>query len=178
MENVRTKIAAVALGTTLALGAGVGITQAAEAQADRMQQREERLQAKIDEGVITQERADEIRERMAARAEQRELRQSQRAERAEELATTLGITPDELTSQLRAGTSLADLADSAGVDVDTLIDQIEERATDRINQAVTDGRIDQERADAKLETLRDDITARVNGERPEGRRGFRHRGGN
>lgn len=178
MENVRTKIAAVALATTLALGAGISHSPLADAQSDRMQQREERLQAKVDEGVISQERADAIRERMAERAERREARQTARAERAEELAATLGITADELLSQLQAGTSLADIAQAAGVEVDTLIDQIEARATARINEAVTDGRIDQARADTKLETLRDDITARVNGERPEGRRGFRHRGGN
>lgn len=182
MENMRTKLGALALAASVALGVGIVATAPADAQTgptetqeDRMQQRDERLQSKVDEGVITQERADEIRARMADRAAQRETRQADRAERAEELADTLGTTADELKAELRAGTSLAEVAQGAGVDIDTLIDQIEEQATDRINQAVADGRIDQARADEKLETLRDDITARVNGERPEGRPGHRHR---
>ena len=181
MHNLRTKLAAVALGTGLALGAGVALGPAADAQTDQTQQREERLQAKVDEGLITQERADAIRERVAQRAERREARQADRAEFAGELAETLGITVDELTSQLRAGLSLADVAEAAGISTDVLIDQIEAHRTERIAAAVADGLIDQERADEKLETLRDDITDRVNGERPEraeGRRGFRHRGGN
>jgi len=178
MENVRTKIAAVALGTTLALAGGVAVSQAADAQGDRMQQREERLQAKVDEGTLTQERADEIRDRMAERAERRDMRQADRAELTEDLAALLGTSSDDLIAELRAGTSLAAVAETAGVDVEVLIDQIEEHQTARLEQAVADGHIDQARADEKLETLRDDITDRVNGERPEGRRGFRHRGGN
>ena len=184
MENMRIKFGAVALATSVALGVGISAATPADAQTDpvetqdradmrtdRMQQREERLQAKVDEGVITQERADEIRARVAERAAQHEARQVDRAERAEELAATLGITVDELKTELRAGTSLADVAVEAGIDVDVLIDQIETQMTDRINQAVTDGRLDEALADQRLETLRDNITARVNGERPEGRQG-------
>lgn len=178
MENIRTKLGALALATSVAFGAAITLslpadaqTESVQTQADRMQQWEERLQSKVDSGNITQERADEIRERMANRAAQREARQQNRGERAEELGAILGTTAEDLIADLRAGTSVADLAEAAGVDIDVIIDQIEAQQTANIDQAVTDGRIDQARADEKLETLRDQITARINGERPESRPG-------
>lgn len=181
---MRTRLAGVVLTVAVASGGAVALAQDVDAQpvdADRTQQREERLQNLIDEGVITPERADEIRERMAERAAHRAERRAARSERLTELADTLGTTAEDLRADLRAGASLAELATAAGVDVDTVIDQIEARITDRIEQAVTDGRIDQAAADQRLDGLRERITDRVNGERPgrgEGRRGFGrgHRG--
>ncbi len=85
MENMRTKLGALALATSVAFGAGLTLsppadaqTDSVETQADRMQQREERLQSKVDSGRITQERADEIRARMADRAAQRSAAQDDR----------------------------------------------------------------------------------------------------
>ncbi len=173
MNNLRTKLAAVALGTTVAFGGGLAISQAVDAQPDP-EAREERLQMKVDEGLITQERADEIRTHMAERAARHEERRAARSDRLDDLAATLGTTADELKAELRAGTSLADIAAAAGIDINTIIDQIETQMTDRINQALADGVIDQDQADTKLEGLRDRITERVNGERPEGRRGLGH----
>ena len=175
MKTMRTKVAAFALATAVAVGGGVAFTQSADAQVDQSA-REERLQELVDEGVITEERADEIRARMAERAAAREERRANRTERLEELAATLGTTADELRADLRAGASLAEIATAAGVDIEVIIDQIEAQMTDRINQAVLDGRIDADQAATKLESLTERVTDRVNGERPEGRRGFGPRG--
>jgi len=171
---MRTKIAGFALATAVVFGAGIGLSQSADAQTDRMQQREERLEELVDEGVITEERADEIRARIAERMAIREERQAARTAHLEDLAATLETTPDELKADLRAGASLADLAGAAGVDVGTIIDQIEAQQAARINEALTNGTIDQVQADERLESLRDRITDRVNGERPERERGVGH----
>ena len=79
----------------------------------------------------------------------------------EAAAKLLGMTADELSTQLWGGRTLADLADKAGVDLQTLRDAVEaanqaamEAAMrDSINQALKDGYITQEQADWLLEGL-------------------------
>ena len=183
MEHMKTKLGAIALSTSVVFGAGITLslpveaqTASAQPQLDRMQQREERLQSKVDSGSIPQERADKIRKRMANRGAQREAHQADRSQIAQDLATTLGTTADNLIADLRAGTSLANLAEVAGVDINVIIDQIEVQQTTRIDQAVANGRIAQAHADENLKTLRDQITTRLNGERPEGRHSFGQHG--
>ena len=89
------------------------------------------------------------------------------------------MTVDELKTELKSGSSLADIAAAAGVDVDTIIDQLMAPRLERLAEAVAEGRIDQAEADERAAAIRERITARVNGERPEGGRGFGHgdRGG-
>ena len=67
---MKTKLGAIALSTSVVFGAGITLslpveaqTESAQPQLDRMQQREERLQSKVDSGSIPQERADKIRKR-------------------------------------------------------------------------------------------------------------------
>lgn len=75
----------------------------------------------------------------------------------EAAAGVLGITSDELTTQLRAGESLADQADKAGVDVADVLAAIDtacvQAQRDAIEQAVTDGTLTREKADWLLEGL-------------------------
>ncbi len=72
-------------------------------------------------------------------------------------ADMLGLTVEELETQLRAGESLADLADEAGVEVEDLLAAMDEAATEAaraaIEQAVTDGDLTREHADWLLEGL-------------------------
>lgn len=72
-------------------------------------------------------------------------------------ADALGLTVEELQTQFRAGESLADLADEAGVeaaDVLAAIDAACAQATrEAIEQAVTDGDLTREHADWLLEGL-------------------------
>ncbi len=73
----------------------------------------------------------------------------------------LGMTADELSTQLWGGSTLADLADKAGVDLQTLRDAVEaanqaamEAAVrDAIAQALQDGYITQGQADWLLQGL-------------------------
>lgn len=75
----------------------------------------------------------------------------------EAAAEALGMTTDELSNQLWAGKSLADLAEEAGVDLQTLRDAVEaaqvEASRAAIEQAVEDGDLTRDHADWLLEGL-------------------------
>ena len=75
----------------------------------------------------------------------------------EAAAQALGMTVDELTTRLRAGDSLADLATEAGVDVQDVRDAMqaanETAVREAIEQAVTDGDLTRAHADWLLEGL-------------------------
>jgi hypothetical protein len=75
----------------------------------------------------------------------------------EAAAEALGMTADELSTQLWGGNSLADLADEAGVDLQAVQDAVnaalEQAQRDAIEQAVTDGTLTREHADWLLDGL-------------------------
>lgn len=75
----------------------------------------------------------------------------------EAAAEVLGMTVDELETQLWGGRSMADLADEAGVELKDLRDAVEDARLDlvreRIEQAVEDGKLSREKADWLLEGL-------------------------
>lgn len=75
----------------------------------------------------------------------------------EAAAKVLGMTTDELSSALQDGKTLQDLADAAGVDIEDVHAAIqavhETELRDRIQQAVDDGTMTQEKADWLLEGL-------------------------
>ncbi len=79
----------------------------------------------------------------------------------EAAAELLGMTADELSTQLWGGRTLADLADRAGVDLQDVRDAVDEACQaaketairDAIEQALENGYITQEQADWLLEGL-------------------------
>lgn len=75
----------------------------------------------------------------------------------EAAAKVLGMTADELSTQLWGGRTLAELADKAGVDLQAVRDAVEaarEAAIkDAIEQAVADGYLTQEQADWLLKGM-------------------------
>ena len=73
-----------------------------------------------------------------------------RGERLDAAATALGMTADELRTELQAGKTIAEVATAQGVDLDTVIDALVAEAT---------------------ENIRERVTAFVNGEAPAGGRG-------
>jgi len=72
-------------------------------------------------------------------------------------ADALGMTADELSTELKSGKTLQELADAAGVDLQVVQDAIKaahaEETRQRIEQGVSDGTISQEKADWLLEGL-------------------------
>jgi len=81
------------------------------------------------------------------------------------VAEFLEMDRQELGGAVWGGASIADLA---GDRVDELVADLVARATERIEQAVTDGRLDRDRADEILARVEERITARLNGGQPTG----------
>jgi len=105
------------------------------------------------------------RERFEERRAEREAR---RAERRAEVAELLGVSIEDLQAAHEAGQSIADVAAAQGVDVQIVIDALVADAQARLDEKVADGTIAADRAAEISETLVERVTARVNGERPEG----------
>lgn len=99
-------------------------------------------------------------------------------EAKQKLAGFLGITTDELRTELRAdGATLATVAEAHGKSRDELKTFIREDAEARLTQAVTDAGLTQERADAVLARLDEHLDTMIDHGLPGGP-GFRHfRGG-
>ena len=81
------------------------------------------------------------------------------------VAEFLEMDRQELGEAVRGGASIAELA---GDRVDGLVADLVARATERIEQAVADGRLDPERADGILARVEERITVRLHEERPTG----------
>lgn len=102
------------------------------------------------------------------------------------VATTLGITADEVRTALQGGQSLADLAVSKGKTADDVINAIVAEATTQITAKVTSGDLTQAQADKLLAEVKTRTTEFVNNTAPAGGPGFGgpnfggpgHRGGN
>ena len=77
-------------------------------------------------------------------------------------AEALGISVDDLYAALRDGKSIADVAQERGVDVQTVIDAMVADATQHIDQAVADGRLDAGDADTIKAGLPDRMSELAN----------------
>jgi hypothetical protein len=66
-------------------------------------------------------------------------------------AEALGLTPEELFTELHSGKSLAEVAEAQGVDMETLQDAMQAARVEAIQQAVEDGTLTQEQAERMLE---------------------------
>ena len=77
-------------------------------------------------------------------------------------ATALGLTTEELRTELRAGKSLATIAGEQGVEVGKVVSALVADAKARLAQAVTDGTLTQAEADEKAADLEARITDLVN----------------
>jgi hypothetical protein len=80
----------------------------------------------------------------------------------EAAASFLGLTEAELRAQLEDGKSLADVAEAEGKSVDGLVDALTAAATERLEQAVEDGRLTEAQKEDLLDGLQERITALVN----------------
>jgi hypothetical protein len=74
------------------------------------------------------------------------------------VAHALGITTDELRSDLRNGQSIADIAKAKNVDLGTIVDALVKDAQSKLDQAVKDEKLSQEQADHIAANLKQRIT--------------------
>jgi hypothetical protein len=89
-------------------------------------------------------------------------------EHLDAVAAALGMTSEEVKTEMRAGKSLADIATIKGIKVQTVVDAIVVNMTAKLAEKVTDGTLTQTQADAMATKLTDRVTAMVNGERQHG----------
>lgn len=93
-------------------------------------------------------------------------------------ATALGITADELRTELQAGSSIAQVAEAKGVSIDTVKAALKADLESRLAQAVTDGKITQAQADERLGDADTHVQAEVDQVGlPAGKGGHGGRGG-
>jgi polyhydroxyalkanoate synthesis regulator phasin len=156
--------------------------------------RQQVLDDAVSEGVLTQDQADQMRERMAEgfgpgmkggyfgpRGDMfgRGFGHGGFMGGAENsllsvAADKLGMTVDELVTELQAGKSIADVAGEKGIDVQTITDAYLAQLEESLNQAVTDGKLTQERADSMLDMAKEHITDQLDNAWPDcGPGGFR-----
>jgi hypothetical protein len=145
------------------------------------------LKPLVDDGTITQDQADKV---VAAIVAARPAGGPDGGHRGfgggprgligqglDVVATTLGITNDEVVTALKDGQTLAELAVANGKTAQDVIDAIVAEATTRINTAVTDGKITQAQADERLADVTTFTTDFVNNGGPAfGGPGFGGRG--
>jgi hypothetical protein len=135
---------------------------------DRTTRIREMLDDLVADGTISSEQADAVAGHLAENAPQRGDRDGRRGKGhrggGAAVAEVIGIDVETLRTELKAGSSLADIATANGVDPQTVVDALVAKATERIDAAVDTGKIDQAKADEKLAELDEKITARVNGE--------------
>ena len=91
------------------------------------------------------------------------------------LAKSLGISTKDLMTDLGKGQSIADIAKSKNVDINTIIDSLVADATSKINSAVSAKHLSSAQATKIEANLKDEITKLVNGSFKFG--GFGGKGG-
>jgi len=147
-----------------ALGATDGAGTSASSAVERIT---EALSGLVDDGSITQEQADEVAGTLSEAGLGHGGPHGGGGRGLEVAATALGMTEDELRTALEVdGTTLADVAEDQGVAVDDLVAALVQAQEERIAQAVEDGRLSQEEADAKLADVEERVTERVNSDAP------------
>jgi predicted DNA-binding protein YlxM (UPF0122 family) len=130
---------------------------------------EERLQQAVADGQLTQEQADQMLERMAEHEGDclldagspfgmrhgRGMGMGWRDHGAvlDTAAEVLGMTPEDLQTELQTGKSLAEIAEAQNVDPQAVCDAIHAQAEEMVQQAVADGHLTQEQADSILERM-------------------------
>jgi hypothetical protein len=83
-------------------------------------------------------------------------------------AKALGMDEAALKTELQAGKTIADVAKAKSIDLSVVSNALLEAEKTRLAQAVTDGKLTQAEADAKLATAQTRITDMLNGKLPVG----------
>lgn len=143
-----------------------------------------RVDAAVDDGRLSQEQGDELKERIDSGDSPlvfgglgvRGFGHFGHFADLDGAASYLGLTEAELRAELEDGKSLADVAKAEGKSVDGLVQKLVGSASERLDQAVEDGRLTRARADEIKQDLKPRTTDLVN-RAPGAARGFGRPGG-
>jgi len=149
-------------------------TDTAETEGDERPTRGDRfrevLAPLIADGTITQAQADAVVEAFAAARPEggrgpagHHGHRGPRGPKLDVVAEVLGVTVEELRTQLRSGSTIAEIA---GDQTQAVIDALVAEATAHIEERVAEGEMTREAADEKLAGLVERITEKVNTGRP------------
>jgi hypothetical protein len=134
-----------------------------DARSSVVERIKDALSGLVGDGSITQEQADEVASTLSEAGLGGRGGHHGRGLDLATAAEALGMSEDDLHTVLEAdGATLAQVAEDQGVPVDTVVQALVTAEQERIAQAVTDGRITQERADERLADLEQRVTDRVN----------------
>lgn len=143
--------------------------------SDRTEKLREILQSLVDDGTISADQADSVATHLAEQAPTRGDRDGRRGGGkgfpgrgvgSDAVVEVLGVDAETLRDELRAGSSIADVAEANGVDVQAVIDVMVTQASERLAAAVENERLTDDEAAEKLADLTERITDIVNGEGP------------
>ncbi len=106
----------------------------------------------VTDGTITQDQADKVASTLAESMPMGGGGKHMRGAgpQLDAAATALGMTADELRTELEAGQTIAQVAEAKGVDVQTVIDSMVAAEKAKLDEKVAAGDITQEEADAHL----------------------------
>ncbi len=79
----------------------------------------------------------------------------------DELATVLGLSSEDLWTQLAEGKSLGEIADAQGVSRSTVTDTLTKGLADHLADEVADGELTQSEADSKLAEAKDAVASMI-----------------
>ncbi len=159
----------------------LGVERAALDAAEK-EARAEVIGLAVEDGVITQDQADAMlshledgfgpgsmgfgRGRMGHSGGPRRGRMGSMGNMVNILAEQLGMTADELIAELQADKTVAELAETRGVELQTLVDAVIADRAESLNQAVAEGRITQEQADGMLSHMEEELAEHLTEPRP------------
>ena len=141
----------------------------------------EALAPLLEDGTLTREQADAVvGELSPVISRARFLDQTQELVKrlgrlAAEIAEVLGISPNELGEQLKAGMTLADIAAANGSTGEQLAMQVTEHLAAHLAVRVTAGKLDQARADEIVATTGQTLSELIEVEHPFGTALEKHR---
>lgn len=79
----------------------------------------------------------------------------------EVISEVLGMESDAVREALKTGETLADLIEARGLDEDEVVADLKAGAIERVNQAIEDGKIDEDRADAMIARIEESDLERL-----------------
>jgi hypothetical protein len=171
-------LAGLGIGAVIGPAGAVAATSSAtQAVGDRLTAIKDALAGLVKDGTITQAQADKVATTLDQKLPPRGFRGHGLRIGAglDEVASIIGITKDELRTQLRSGKTLAEIAKTKNISQATLVDKLVAAAKTRIAAEVKAGRLTQARADEVTKNLSARINEMVTHSWPMGMRGH-HRG--
>ena len=163
-------IAGVAGVALLPAGAATTTTEESDSSflAERVQRVRDALAGLVEDGTITEDQAEDVAETLGSSDALGRGGHGLRMLALGSAAEALGLDEDALREQLADGATLAEVAEAQGVSTTELVDALVAAAGERIDQAVADGDLDEERAAELRADLEERITSAVEEGLPTG----------